>query len=142
MRRGLLSFLAALLIALPPVGAAAQPAVESILRQLRAQGYSQITVSDTWLGRVRFLAIGNGLRREIILNPATGEILRDYWTPLSAGGGEGGQILAPGAGARDGGAFGGGADGDDDGDDGDDDGGDDGGGDDGEGGGDGEGGDD
>ena len=56
---------------------------DQIVRQLRAQGYSQITVNRTLLGRTRFVAIGGDQRREIIINPRTGEILRDFWTTIS-----------------------------------------------------------
>ncbi len=53
--------------------------VDSITQQLAAQGYDQIKVSKTFLGRVRVEAQRKGLEREIIFNPRTGEILRDYW---------------------------------------------------------------
>ena len=49
-----------------------------LVGQLRAQGYSGIRVTHTWLGRVRIDARLDMFRREIILNPNTGEILRDY----------------------------------------------------------------
>lgn len=49
----------------------------AIVRRLRADGYGDITVSRTLLGRVRIVATKPGLRREIILNPQTGEVLRD-----------------------------------------------------------------
>lgn len=53
--------------------------VNAITQQLAAQGYDQIKVSKTFLGRVRVEAQRKGLEREIIFNPRTGEILRDYW---------------------------------------------------------------
>ncbi len=53
--------------------------VDAITQQLAAQGYDQIKVSKTFLGRVRVEAQRQGLEREIIFNPRTGEILRDYW---------------------------------------------------------------
>lgn len=53
--------------------------VDAITQQLAAQGYDQIKVSKTFLGRVRVEAQRKGLEREIIFNPRTGEILRDYW---------------------------------------------------------------
>ena len=46
------------------------------------QGYSDITTSQTWLGRTRIIAIGEDSRREIIVNPRTGEILRDFWQDI------------------------------------------------------------
>lgn len=50
---------------------------DSVVSQLRAQGYGAISLERTLLGRVRILAQMGARRREIILNPRTGEILRD-----------------------------------------------------------------
>ena len=75
-RRTFLSGLAALAVFGTPV--AAQTAQDQIVRQLQRQGYRNIRVSRTWLGRVRILARGRNGSREIVLNPATGAILRDY----------------------------------------------------------------
>lgn len=58
---------------------------EQIVSQLRAQGFGDILVETTWLGRTRILAERRDLRREIILNPNTGEILRDLWSSKSGG---------------------------------------------------------
>lgn len=60
--------------------AQAQSVVDEILAQLKGQGYSHIKISRTLLGRVRLVATGRGKRREIVLNPNSGEILRDFWT--------------------------------------------------------------
>ena len=60
--------------------AVADPIVDRVTRQLAAQGYDRIEVSRTFLGRLRFEAHGPGTEREIIINPRTGEILRDYWS--------------------------------------------------------------
>ena len=49
----------------------------SVVAQLRGQGYREINVETTMLGRVRIVAARGGASREIILNPRTGEILRD-----------------------------------------------------------------
>jgi len=57
---------------------------DAILGQLTAQGFAKITVETTWLGRVQILAYRADGMREIILNPRSGEILRDLWT-ASAG---------------------------------------------------------
>ena len=62
---------------------AASPALsddrtDSIVRQLRDQGYNSIKVSRTFLGRTRIVATVGDAQREIIVNPRTGEILRDY----------------------------------------------------------------
>lgn len=63
--------------------------VDRVLRDLRRLGYDSITVSSTMLGRTRVFADGASASREIILNPRTGEILRDLWMPKAAGAGEG-----------------------------------------------------
>ena len=62
------------------VPAAAQTAADRIVAQLRGQGFDRIRVKRTLLGRVRILARGEDMRREIVLDPSTGAILRDYWT--------------------------------------------------------------
>ena len=49
----------------------------SVVAQLRGQGYRDIDVERTMLGRVRIVAAKGTRTREIILNPRTGEILRD-----------------------------------------------------------------
>jgi hypothetical protein len=51
-----------------------------IVEQLTQQGFADIEVETTWLGRVRIVASRTDGLREIILNPRTGEILRDLWT--------------------------------------------------------------
>ena len=45
--------------------------------QLRDQGYSEITVGRTWLGRIVINAQRKDIAREIVLNARTGEILGD-----------------------------------------------------------------
>ena len=125
----LLLMTAMTLAALP---AAAGQNRDSIVFQLKQQGYDQIAVSRTWLGRTRILAKRENEQREIIINPRTGEILRDFWRSDDA---TGPMLLAhPEPGARSGGGSGGTSDSPDDsegsGDDSGDDGGDDSGGDD------------
>ncbi|TDK41412.1 hypothetical protein [Antarcticimicrobium luteum] len=51
---------------------------DAITRQLRQQGYTEITVTRTFLGRARIVAASPTREREIIVNPRTNEILRDY----------------------------------------------------------------
>ena len=58
--------------------AAAQTPVDGVIEQLRAQGYQEFTVSRTFLGRIHIVAETDGRKREIVFNPTTGEILRDY----------------------------------------------------------------
>jgi hypothetical protein len=52
-------------------------AVAAVSEELRDQGYTVETISHTFWGRVRIVADKNDLEREVILNPYTGEILRD-----------------------------------------------------------------
>lgn len=56
----------------------AQTAEEQVVNQLKRQGYQRIRVARTLLGRTRIVATGPRGSREIVLNPATGAILRDY----------------------------------------------------------------
>lgn len=59
--------------------ARAQTFAEQIVQQLADQGFSNIQVETTLLGRIRIVAAASVGHREIILNPRTGEILRDIW---------------------------------------------------------------
>lgn len=62
-----------------PIAAYANDDLEKVLiDQLKQQGYSEFVVSFTLLGRMRIVAIGeDGSGREIVVNPRTGEVLRD-----------------------------------------------------------------
>jgi hypothetical protein len=80
------AFLTGLLVGGAFAGPAlAQGLVDDIISQLRRQRFQSVTTERTLLGRVRILAIRGDGAREIILNPRTGEILRDLWTPVSGG---------------------------------------------------------
>jgi len=72
-------FIAAILAVLTSP-ALAQDVSAAIAEQLKAQGYSDIDVSRTWLGRARIVGENDAQRREIVVNPRTGEILRDVVT--------------------------------------------------------------
>ncbi|MGC9368997.1 MAG: hypothetical protein ACP5DX_05580 [Paracoccaceae bacterium] len=80
-RKFLRQFLAATaavsILAAGPVAAASLE--DRVVEQLREQGFESIRISRTWLGRLRIKARGRGYEREIIINPRTGEILRDFW---------------------------------------------------------------
>lgn len=96
-RRGLLVSLVALGVGM--AGPARADAAADVVRQLRALGYTDFDVRRTLLGRVQIVATSATRRREIILNPRTGEILRDIWQPISGGsggGGGGGGVTDPG----------------------------------------------
>ncbi len=66
-----------LVFASGPLLAQAAPQDE-IVRKLTREGYARIQVTRTLLGRVRILAEEDGRRREIVVDPSSGEILRDY----------------------------------------------------------------
>ena len=78
-----------------PLPVLADPPAEigrAVAAQLRDQGYGQIEVARTWLGRVRVVGLRGAIRREIVVNPNTGEILRDYQsgsTRIASGGRDG-----------------------------------------------------
>lgn len=102
------------LTALLAVPASAQTAEDRIVRQLRAQGFEEIEVSRTLLGRVRIVAVEDDTLREIVLNPSTGAILRDYWTEIDDDDDDDGKGRGRGRDDRDAGYL---LDSDDDGDD-------------------------
>jgi hypothetical protein len=59
---------------------------EAIVAELREQGYRQIEIRRTLLGRTRIIATSPNYNREIVLNPSTGVILRDLIRVRDAGG--------------------------------------------------------
>lgn len=56
----------------------ANPHVDRVVSMLQSDGYQNIEVERTWLGRIRIEAEKGEFEREIVLNRSTGEILRDY----------------------------------------------------------------
>lgn len=74
------SVLIALFFALFAVPATADEASvrDTIVNELKSDGYEEIRISRTWLGRTRFVAEDSRRYREIVVNPITGVILRDY----------------------------------------------------------------
>ena len=80
-------FLTALVGGIAMAGTAqARDPADEIVRELKRNRYRIETVSRTFLGRIRIVATREGGRREIIVNPATGEILRDLWVARGHGG--------------------------------------------------------
>lgn len=73
---------ALIVVALGAAPLHAETMQESLVAQLGAQGFTQIRISRTFLGRVRIEATSPEYVREIIFNPRTNEILRDYWNEL------------------------------------------------------------
>ena len=51
---------------------------ERLLANLQGQGYTVLEKGYTFLGRLRIVAENGEIHREIVVNPGTGEILRDY----------------------------------------------------------------
>lgn len=100
----------------------AQSYAEQIVQQLDDQGFNNIQVEVTLLGRVRIMADATSGHREIILNPKTGEILRDIWFDAAGNPlmprivGSQGSGSNSGSGSQDDGEGGSGGDGDGDGD--------------------------
>lgn len=58
----------------------ANPIADSAVSQLRKQGYSDIQVQRTLLGRIRITATSETYTRELVIHPITGEIMRDRWS--------------------------------------------------------------
>ena len=115
----------AVLLALSPMAASAQDGTvrDRMIEVLREDGYREIRISSTLLGRLRFVATKPEMRREIVVNPNTGVILRDY-IRFSRADDDDGPAFSSGGGENpfeDGDAFGGGGSSNDDDDDDDDD---------------------
>jgi hypothetical protein len=75
MKQTILAALCAVVLGQPVL---AQSIDERIAASLQAEGYQIVTMNRTWLGRIYVIAETETLRREMVFNPATGEILRDY----------------------------------------------------------------
>jgi hypothetical protein len=84
-RRQVLALLAGGMVAGVGQPALAQSVGEQIADQLRRMGYREISVQRTLLGRVRVTGVRGGRLREVIVNPSTGEILRDLVTDTRTG---------------------------------------------------------
>ena len=80
MSRRLLLIACAVAVTAAP--AFAENYAQRIERELRNQGFTQMKVHHTWLGRVLIDARSHTQKREIVVNPHTGEILRDYTRSL------------------------------------------------------------
>ncbi len=75
MKRKLLAGLLLLTLCGP---ALARTVEDRLISGLRSQGYVIVEDSFTWLGRLRIVAENAQYHREIVVNPETGEVLRDY----------------------------------------------------------------
>jgi hypothetical protein len=85
-RRTFLSGLAVGIVLATP--ALSNEIVDSIVQQLKGLGFSNIVQQRTLLGRIRITATRWDGSREIIVNPNSGEILRDLWSPKSGNSGK------------------------------------------------------
>ena len=74
---------AAAALALRAGAVSPSPFGDEVAEKLIRQGFGNIHVETTWLGRERIVAERTDGLREIILNPRSGEILRDTWTGSS-----------------------------------------------------------
>ncbi|MEO8241495.1 MAG: hypothetical protein ABI832_04235 [bacterium] len=78
--RGLL--MSALLMAGLAHSAGAVTVEEQIRAGLTSQGYVILEEGFTFLGRLRIVAENGQIHRELVVNPGTGEVLRDYAVQL------------------------------------------------------------
>ena len=53
------------------------PEVQAIVEALKAEGFTYIEIRRTMMGRAKVMAYGEDSMREVVLNPNTGEILRN-----------------------------------------------------------------
>ncbi len=72
----LLTSAGSLLLACPVLAAASHEA--EVARTLVGQGFAITSQRRTFLGRVRFTATRGKTQREVVVDPSSGEILRDY----------------------------------------------------------------
>ncbi len=57
-----------------------QSTVDSITSEMQRGGFNRVQVRRTLLGRIRIVGESRDTKREIVLNPNTGLILRDFTT--------------------------------------------------------------
>lgn len=101
MRRILIHLAIALALLGPPAHATTTEA--SIVAELREQGFTRVEIRRTLLGRTRIVAESPTYEREIVINPASGVILRDYWKVRGEAGNDGPSSLVGRPNLRDGG---------------------------------------
>ena len=85
----------ALALGLIPGASFAQTVEQAIIDQLAQQGFTRISVSRTLLGRTLIRATSGSMSREIVFNPTTGVILRDYWEDLDDDDDDGSRLINP-----------------------------------------------
>lgn len=80
-RRGFLLSGASLLATCGP--SLASTAEDEVAARLRRDGYRILMRKRTWLGRIRFKARKGQTVREVVVDPTSGEVLRDYSDKLA-----------------------------------------------------------
>jgi len=80
------SYLMAMLLAtaLSTGPAVAATVKEKLVNELKSQGFVDLTITRTWLGRTRIIGSNGKYKRELVFNPYSGEILRDYWEEVKS----------------------------------------------------------
>ncbi len=63
--------------------ALAESVSDRVFANLRAQGYLVVQQDRTWLGRIWVLARNETVQRELVFDPTTGDVLRDYTVLLA-----------------------------------------------------------
>lgn len=76
-------YMSAALVASPLIAGTLQ---DEFVSELQSQGFGNISISRTWLGRTRITATNGGVNRELVFNANSGEILRDYSEKTTAAG--------------------------------------------------------
>lgn len=76
-RRAFLNMLAGTMVVATSVAAFASDPVQAAIARLQAEGFRKIAAERTFLGRVRITAERRGQSREVVLDPRSGEVLRD-----------------------------------------------------------------
>lgn len=82
MTRSFLTLILVLGLALPALAKDAS-LEERFTSALQAGGFSVREIGYTFWGRLRIVAVLDGMVREIIINPNTGEVLRDQTYPTA-----------------------------------------------------------
>lgn len=77
------ALLAATALFMASIALARADEVGDIVNWLRRLGFDDVSTSRSLLGRVQIRATGPMGTRELVINPRTGEILRDVWVDAS-----------------------------------------------------------
>jgi len=81
-RRYLMAMLLATAVGTGPAFAASVK--DKLVSELKSQGFRNLSITRTWLGRTRITGSNGKFTRELVFNPYSGEILRDYWEEIKS----------------------------------------------------------